>query len=108
VIDLSIIVVAWNTRELVLDCIERKDPALRRIEYHRSLYRFSLKNRGRGRMAIVCVLRIAKSLFRVASQAPLALPGERQRAHRVVHRDVLRWHRRGGPVARAEQAEAWR
>ena len=114
-IDLSIVVVTWNTRELVLDClesIEREDLALRRIEYHRSLYRFFRKNRGRGRMAVVFLLRIAKSLFYVVSQAPLALLGERQRAHRVVHRDVLPWHQRGCPasvgLARAERAEARR
>jgi hypothetical protein len=102
VIDLSIVMVTWNTRELALDClesIERKDPALRRIEYHRPLYRFFRKNRGRGRMAIVFVLRIAKSLFYVVSQAPLAMLGERQRARWVVHRDVLLWHLRGCPAS---------
>jgi GT2 family glycosyltransferase len=91
---------------------KRKDPALTRIEYHRSLYRFFRKNRGRGRMTIVFVLRIVKSLFYVLSQAPLALMGERQRARWVVHRDVLLWHLRGCPasvgLARALQAEARR
>ena len=78
---------------------KRKNPALTRIEYHRSLYRFFRKNRGRGRMAIVFVLRIAKSLFYVVSQAPLAVLGERQRARWVVHRDVLLWHLRGCPAS---------
>jgi hypothetical protein len=61
-------------------------------------------------MAIVFVLRIAKSLFYVVSQAPLALLGERQRARWVVHPDVLLWHLRGCPasLARALQAEARR
>jgi hypothetical protein len=57
VIDLSIVVVSWHTRECAL---EREDPALRPIEYHRSLYRFSRKNGERSRMAIVSVLRIAE------------------------------------------------
>ena len=63
-------------------------------------------------MAIVFVLRIAKSLFYVVSQAPLALLGERQRARWLVHRDVLLWHLRGCPasvgLARLVQAEARR
>jgi hypothetical protein len=72
VIDLSIVVVTRNTRELVLDCLEsrkRRNPALTRIEYHRSLDRFFRKNRGRGRMAIIFVLRIAKSLFHLVGLA---------------------------------------
>jgi hypothetical protein len=50
-------------------------------------------------MAIVFVLRIAKSLFYMVSQTLLAPTGERQRAHRVVHREVLPWHQRGGPAS---------
>ena len=52
--------------------LEREDPALTGIEYHCSLYRFFRKNRGRGRMAIVFVLRIAKSLFCMVNRAPQA------------------------------------
>ena len=99
-IDLSIVVV---TTAYVVHVSggssKRKNPALTRIEYHRSLYRFFRNNRGRGRMAIVFVLRIAKSLFYVVSQVPLAVLGERQRARWVVHRDVLLWHLRGCPAS---------
>jgi hypothetical protein len=83
VIDLSIVVVTGNTRELGLASVERKHPALTRIEYHRSLDRFFRKNRRRGRMAIVLVLRIAKPLFYLVSQLPLALLGERRLARTV-------------------------
>jgi hypothetical protein len=107
VIDLSSVVVTWNTRELVLESIERRDPALARIEYHRSLYRFFRKHRGGGRMAIVFVLRVARSLFCLASPAPLA---EGQRAREVLQRDVSLWRLRGCPasvgLAHADQAEA--
>jgi hypothetical protein len=85
VIDLSLVFVTWNTRELMLEhlptaCVvhvsgpssKSKEPALTRIEYHRAPYRFFRKNGGCGRMAIVLVLRIAKSLFYVMSQVPLA------------------------------------
>ena len=88
VIDLSIVVVPWNTRKLVLECVERNDPGPTRIEYHRLLYRFFRKYRERSRMAIVSVLHIAKSLFRVMSQPPLTVRGERQRVRRVVNNDV--------------------
>jgi GT2 family glycosyltransferase len=91
---------------------KRKDPALTRIEYHRSLYRFFRKNRGSGRMVLVFLLRTLKSLFYVVSQAPLALLGERQRERWAVHRDVLLWHLRGCPasvgLARAARAEGRR
>ena len=91
---------------------KRKELALTRIEYHRSLYRFFRKNRGRGRMAIVFFLRIAKSLFYVVSQASVALLGERRWARWVVQRDVLLWHLRGCPASvglpGAVQAEARR
>jgi hypothetical protein len=115
VIDLSIVVVTRNTRELVLDClarIEHKDPALARIEYHRSLYRFFRKHRGSGHMAIVFVLRIAKSLFCLVSQAPRAPLAERQRARQVSQRDASLWRLPGCPasvgLAQLERAEARR
>ncbi len=54
--DLSIVVLSWNTREQLLDCLssveldrnlgfaggssKRKLPPLTRIQYHRSLHRF--------------------------------------------------------------------
>jgi len=76
---------------------KRKDPALTRIEYHRSLYRFFRKYRGPIRMGLVFVLRFAKSFFYVVTQAPLAALGPRHRARFHIHRDVFVWHLRGCP-----------
>jgi GT2 family glycosyltransferase len=74
---------------------KRRNPALTRIEYHRSLYHFFRKHRGAVRMAMVLSLRIVKALFYVLTQAPLVLAGARHRAHWRVHWDVLAWHLRG-------------
>jgi GT2 family glycosyltransferase len=78
---------------------KRRDPALTRIEYHRSLYHFFRVNRGSGWMAMVFCVRFLKSLFYVVTKAPLALFGGRGLARWRVHRDVLAWHLRGCPEA---------
>lgn len=78
---------------------KRRDPALTRIEYHRSLYHFFRVNRGTGWMATVLSLRLLKSLFYVVTRAPLALLGGRGLARWAVHRDVLVWHLQGCPRA---------
>jgi hypothetical protein len=85
VIDLSIVVVTWSSRVR-----ERRDPALTRIEYHRSPYRFLRKYRERSRMAVVLIRRIATSLFSVMSQPPPALLGGRQGVHRDVQAEAPR------------------
>jgi GT2 family glycosyltransferase len=77
----------------------RRSPALTRIEYHRSLYRFLLRHRGVGRATTVWMLRFTKSLARVVAGAPLALASPKGRSRWQVHRDVLLWHLRGCPVA---------
>ena len=89
-IDLSIVVATWNARELrgpyillldsdrrvaagALECCVRfldRNPALTRIEYHRSLYHFFRKHRGAAGMVMVLSLRIAKVLFYFLTQAP--------------------------------------
>ncbi len=78
---------------------KRKDRGLALIEYHRSLYRFFRKYRGATPAALVFALRLAKSAFYLATQAPLAalLPGHRPRWR--AHRAVLAWHLRGCPAA---------
>jgi GT2 family glycosyltransferase len=78
---------------------KRKHPALTRIEYHRSLYRYYRESRSALSGRVVLGLRLAKSLFYVSSQAPLALVGGRLRARWRVHRDVLAWHLRGCPAS---------
>ena len=77
---------------------KRRNPALTRIEYHRSLYHFFRVNRGMGSMAMVFALRLLKAGFYLVASAPAALVGgERGRARLRVHRDVLEWHLRGCP-----------
>ena len=76
---------------------KRRSPALTRIEYHRSLYHFFRKYRGRVPSAIVRSLRFTKAFFYVVTQAPLAMAGTRQRARWGIHRDVFMWHLRGCP-----------
>jgi len=76
---------------------KRRSPALTRIEYHRSLYRFFRKHHGPMATAFVLALRFAKAFFYVVTQAPLALAGERYRERWRIHRDVLLWHLTGCP-----------
>lgn len=76
---------------------KKKNPALTRIEYHRSLYGFYRKHRGRGWMVTVLLLRLSKSLLYVLTQAPLALLGGARATRWITHRDVLVWHLRGCP-----------
>lgn len=77
---------------------KRRDPALTRIEYHRSLYHFFRVNRGMGSMAMLIALRLLKTVFYLIARVPAALvDGERGRARLRVHRDVLEWHLRGCP-----------
>ena len=78
---------------------KRRNPALTRIEYHRSLYRFFRKYRGVSSAAVVFALRFSKAFFYVVSQAPVALAGGRGLARWRVHRDVFAWHLRGCPTA---------
>jgi hypothetical protein len=78
---------------------KRRSPALTRIEYHRSLYRFFRKYRGALPMSCVLALRFAKAFFYVVTQAPLALAGHRHRARWAIHRDVFLWHLRGCPTS---------
>jgi hypothetical protein len=78
---------------------KQKAPGLARIEYHRSLYRFLRKYRGSLPAALIFGVRLAKSGFYVASQAPLAAVYPRHRVRWRAHRDVLLWHLRGCPEA---------
>ena len=77
---------------------KRRDPALTRIEYHRSLYHFFRVNRGMGSTAMVFALRLLKTVFYLIVRVPVGLVGgERGRASLRVHRSVLAWHLRGCP-----------
>jgi GT2 family glycosyltransferase len=77
---------------------KRRSPALTRIEYHRSLYRFFRKYRGPVSAHVVLGVRFAKALFYVVTQAPFVLVGSRHRARWSIHRDVFLWHLRGCPA----------
>jgi hypothetical protein len=77
---------------------KRRSPALTRIEYHRSLYRFFRKYRGPIPSTLVLAVRFSKALFYVVTQAPFALAGARHRTRWSIHRDVFLWHLRGCPA----------
>lgn len=76
----------------------RRDAAAKRIEYHRSLYRFLEKRRGKATARIVRAQRVAKGLFEVVLLAPLALLSESQRRRFDERRRLLAWHLRGRPA----------
>lgn len=75
----------------------RRDAAAKRIEYHRSLYRFLEKRRGKATARVVRAQRVVKGLAEVVLLAPLALlsAGQRRRWHE--RRRLLAWHLRGRP-----------
>ena len=81
------------------DASKRKDRALTRIEYHRSLYRFFRTYRGVSSASLVFAIRFIKAFFYVLTRVPLALLGGSYRADWIDYRDVLTWHLRGCPAA---------
>jgi GT2 family glycosyltransferase len=74
-------------------------PLPTRIEYHRSLYHFFRKRRGRGQAALVVALRVVKLLLALVLLAPLAVvsAGERERWRQRAW--ILVWHLAGMPEA---------
>jgi len=78
---------------------KRREPALTRIEYHRSLYHYFRVNHGVVRTAVVFTVRVLKALVYVVTQAPLAALAGSARRRWQVHRDVLLWHLQGCPRA---------
>ena len=76
----------------------RRDAAAKRIEYHRSLYRFLEKRRGRWTARLVRAQRVAKGVLEVVLLAPLALLSEGQRRRWSERRRLLAWHLRGRPA----------
>ena len=78
---------------------KRKNRALTRIEYHRSIYRFFRTYRGVTSASVVFAFRFIKAFFYVLTRAPLALFGGSYWANWIDYRDVLVWHLRGCPGA---------
>ncbi len=78
---------------------KRKDPVRTRIEYHRSLYRFLEKRRGRGVARVVRGQRIVKGIAGLVTGALLAPFSGRQRRRLVERARLLSWHVRGCPEA---------
>lgn len=74
-----------------------KDAARKRIEYHRSLYRFLEKRRGAGVARIVRLQRIVKGLVEIVFLAPLCLVSAAERRRFRERRRLLGWHLRGRP-----------
>jgi GT2 family glycosyltransferase len=76
---------------------KRRDAALTRIEFHRSLYRFLASHRGAGVRELSRALRMTKAALAIVFLSPLALFSARQRARFRERVTLLRWHLRGCP-----------
>ena len=71
---------------------KQKDPVRTRIEYHRSLYRFLEKRRGRGVARVVRGQRVVKGIAGLVMGALLAPFSGRQRRRLVERARLLSWH----------------
>jgi GT2 family glycosyltransferase len=76
---------------------KKRDPARTRIEYHRSLYRFFLENRGPTALGALVAVRVAKSVLHVVVDAPAALVSRKGRERWRARWRVLAWHLAGRP-----------
>lgn len=78
---------------------KKRVPLATRIEYHRSLYRFFSKRRGRRQASLVIGIRVVKLLFALTLLAPLALVLPRERSRWRERARILVWHLRGRPAS---------
>lgn len=78
---------------------KKRVPLATRIEYHRSLYRFFRKRRGRNQASLVIGVRVVKLLFALTLLAPLALLLPRERSRWRERARILVWHLRGRPAS---------
>lgn len=76
---------------------KRRHPAVTRIEYHRSLYLFLERHRGKGVRRAVAALRFARTLSTCVLLAPIASLHPRSRARLRDRLMLLRWHLQGCP-----------
>jgi GT2 family glycosyltransferase len=77
---------------------KRVVPLATRIEYHRSLYHFFRKRRGRFQAALVVALRLAKLAAALVLFAPLALVSRRERERWLQRAWIGAWHLAGCPA----------
>jgi GT2 family glycosyltransferase len=75
----------------------RRNALRKRIEYHRSLYRFLAKRRGSGAVRIVWLQRVLKIALELVLFAPLAAVSPLQRGRWRERAGLLGWHLRGCP-----------
>ncbi len=78
---------------------KKRQPLATRIEYHRSLYRFFRKRRGRAQASLVVGVRVLKLLLALALLAPLALVRQQERSRWRERAYILAWHLRGRPAS---------
>jgi len=76
---------------------KKRMPLPTRIEYHRSLYHFFRKRRGRAQARAVIALRLAKLVVALVGLAPLAALVPRERERWRQRAAILVWHLRGCP-----------
>lgn len=87
---------------------KKKVPARTRIEYHRALYRFFRRHRGRAALVALVTLRIGKGIIAVLSRLPRALVSKRGRERLTERASVLAWHVRGCPADGGLETPAYR
>jgi len=88
---------------------KHRAPLATRIEFHRSLYRFLDRRRGRPTAAIACTVRIVRNALSSLGSLLLGVGSTRARAHLAERWGLLLWHLRGRPrqpdLGRALQVE---
>ena len=77
---------------------KRRDGALTRIEFHRSLYRFLRRHRGRATLAFVVALRVFKGMGSVLGLCLVAPFSFKLRVRLRERARLLAWHLRGCPA----------
>ncbi|MGH0034313.1 MAG: glycosyltransferase family 2 protein [Myxococcota bacterium] len=77
---------------------KRPHPAPTRIEYHRSLYRFVERHRGRAARNAMVAIRVVRTLGTALLLLPLAPFSSRQRRRFAERAALLAWHARGRPA----------
>lgn len=76
---------------------KKKVPARTRIEYHRALYRFFRKRRGKLQAGIAVAIGVVKGVVALVGRAPAAVVSARGRERLRERWQVLVWHLAGRP-----------
>jgi GT2 family glycosyltransferase len=73
-------------------------PMATRVEFHRSLYHFLERRRGRGVAAVVCAARVVRNILTTVGLLLPAIGSDRARSRLAERWGLLLWHLRGRPL----------